>query len=139
MKALSIRAPWWWWILHGGKEIENRDWKPSNPGLRFRGPVLIHASKWWQLNDVIDDFDAGLSCHTASGGPPLTAVLNDLKWRHLRELGGHIVGRADVVDVVDSSDSPWFFGPIGLVLRNVEPVEPWACKGALGFFEAVRP
>ena len=40
MKALSIRQPWAWLILHGGKDIENRDW-----ATRFRGRVLIHASK----------------------------------------------------------------------------------------------
>ena len=28
MKALSIRQPWAWLILHAGKDIENRDWKP---------------------------------------------------------------------------------------------------------------
>jgi hypothetical protein len=40
MKALSIRQPWAWLIIHAGKDIENREWRTS-----FRGPVLIHASK----------------------------------------------------------------------------------------------
>lgn len=39
MKALSIRQPWAWRILHEGKDIENRDWP-----TRFRGTFLIHAS-----------------------------------------------------------------------------------------------
>ena len=39
MKALSVRAPWWWAILHG-KPVENRDWHTN-----FRGVVLLHASK----------------------------------------------------------------------------------------------
>ena len=38
MKALSVRAPWWWYIIHGYKDIENREWK-----TQFRGRVLIHA------------------------------------------------------------------------------------------------
>ena len=42
--AISVRQPWAWAIVHGGKDIENRDWKASNPGLRFRGAVAIHAS-----------------------------------------------------------------------------------------------
>ena len=50
MKALSIRAPWWFCILHNGKDIENRDWS-----TRYRGPVLIHASKWWSLRAVAED------------------------------------------------------------------------------------
>lgn len=40
MIALSIRQPWAWHILNSGKDIENRDWP-----TRFRGRVLIHASK----------------------------------------------------------------------------------------------
>mgnify|MGYP006363525131 CR=1 FL=1 len=36
MKALSIRAPWWWAILYAGKDIENREW-----ATRFRGPVIF--------------------------------------------------------------------------------------------------
>jgi hypothetical protein len=43
MKALSIRQPWAWLILHAGKDIENRDRKPRNPALHFRGSFLIHA------------------------------------------------------------------------------------------------
>ena len=37
MKALSVRAPWWWAILHG-KPVENRDWY-----TRVRGRVALHA------------------------------------------------------------------------------------------------
>lgn len=36
--ALSIRQPWAWLIVHGHKDIENRDW--STP---FRGQLLVHA------------------------------------------------------------------------------------------------
>lgn len=36
MKALSVRAPWWWFILHAAKDIENRDWS-----TRFRGTVYL--------------------------------------------------------------------------------------------------
>lgn len=39
MKALSIRQPWAWLILHGGKDIENRSWNTN-----FRGRFLIHAA-----------------------------------------------------------------------------------------------
>lgn len=40
MKALSIRQPWAWAILHTGKSVENRDWYTE-----YRGRVLLHASK----------------------------------------------------------------------------------------------
>lgn len=39
VRAISIRQPWAWLIIHGGKDIENRGWPAS-----YRGPVLVHAS-----------------------------------------------------------------------------------------------
>ena len=54
MKALSVRAPWWWFILHGGKDIENRGRiSPCSP--KFRGPVWLHASRWYVHKEVVDD------------------------------------------------------------------------------------
>ena len=43
--ALSVRQPWAWAIVHAGKPVENRKWEKGNPGLKFRGPCCIHASK----------------------------------------------------------------------------------------------
>jgi len=40
MKALSIRQPWAWLIIHGGKDIENRTWL-----TKYRGRILVHASQ----------------------------------------------------------------------------------------------
>ena len=40
MKALSIKQPWAWAIIHAGKNVENRTWATS-----YRGPLLIHAGK----------------------------------------------------------------------------------------------
>ena len=49
MKALSVRAPWWWAILNG-KPVENRDWYTSQ-----RGRVYIHASKFWKIDEISAD------------------------------------------------------------------------------------
>src|SRR6266705_2697241 len=40
MKALSVRQPWAWAIIHARKDIENRTWK-----THFRGQVAIHSSR----------------------------------------------------------------------------------------------
>lgn len=104
MKALSIRQPWAWRIIHEGKDIENRCWP-----TRFRGTFLIHAAKGVDAEDR-DEVRA-------------TSM----------PLGG-IVGMADIVDCVSGSDSPWFFGPYGFVLENVRPLPFIPCKGALSFF-----
>jgi hypothetical protein len=39
MKALSVRQPWAWAIIHAGKDIENWTWR-----THYRGEVAIHAS-----------------------------------------------------------------------------------------------
>lgn len=38
LRALTIRQPWAWAIIHGGKDIENRSWN-----TKHRGPLVIHA------------------------------------------------------------------------------------------------
>ncbi len=47
---------------------------------------------------------------------------------------GGIVGTAEIVDCVEASNSPWFVGPFGLVLENVQPMPFIPVKGALGLF-----
>ena len=41
MKAITVRQPWAWAIMHGGKDIENRT---RNIAGSYRGPVVIHAA-----------------------------------------------------------------------------------------------
>ena len=38
--ALSLRQPWAWLVVHGGKTLENRKWRTHR-----RGPFIVHASK----------------------------------------------------------------------------------------------
>lgn len=129
MKALSVRAPWWWFILHAGKDIENRDWP-----TRFRGRVLIHASKWWSKSGVIEDSHDAVDMQRQWGPHPDNPA--EIPWIQMRALGGHIVGSVEIVDCVSHSTSPWFQGKYGFVLRNPAVFDvPWAVKGALGFFE----
>jgi hypothetical protein len=123
MKALSIRQPWAWLILHAGKDIENRNWQPRNPALRFRGTCLIHAGI--AVQPIGDELRA---CVKATSGVNLPR--SDELQR------GGIVGQVDVIDVVRQSSSPWFQGPCGLVLVNAKPLPFRPCRGMLGFFNA---
>lgn len=127
-KAISIRAPWWWFILHGGKDIENRDWP-----TKFRGTVYIHASKWWRTDEVIADIEDMVEMKNRHGLK--FSRTEPLVPRTLLNVGGHIVGKVDIVDCVSKSDSPWFFGDFGFVLANpVAFANPVPCKGALSLF-----
>lgn len=51
---------------------------------------------------------------------------------------GGIVGEVEIVDCVNRSESPWFFGDYGFVLRNGKTLPFQPCKGALGFFSPVN-
>lgn len=115
MKALSLKQPWAYVIVHGHKDIENRKW-PTD----YRGPLVIHASKGWSQ----DGYD--YLC-----GP------RDL-WIPRREdyVFGALIGIVDLVDCVDRHESEWFWGDWGFVLRNARGFKksvPW--RGQLGLFD----
>jgi len=48
---------------------------------------------------------------------------------------GGIIGSVEIVDCVTESNSRWFMGRYGFVLRDPKPLPfiPW--KGQLGFFD----
>ncbi|MDX2307101.1 MAG: DUF4326 domain-containing protein [Hyphomicrobium sp.] len=123
--ALSVRQPWAWAILHAGKDIENRSWQAVNHGLRQRGRIAVHAAagmtkdEYWEAREFIDRL--GYTC------PDPHALFR-----------GGICGSVEVIDVVGRSDSPWFFGPRGLVLREPRTCPFVPAKGALGYFRWSR-
>lgn len=86
---------------------DGKDVENRNWPTKYRGQFLIHASK---------TFD----------GPKSDSKGFDM---------GGIVGIAEIVDCVSESDSKWFMGEYGFVLRNPIALPSMIpCKGALGFF-----
>lgn len=123
MKALSIRQPWAWAILHAGKDIENRAW-----ATRYRGPLLIHAAKGMSRGEY-DHFANWHVADLAAAGAVLPAP-TDLR-------RGGVIGRVDVVDCVDEHPSPWFRGHWGFVLANPVPFKAFVLmRGQLGLFDS---
>lgn len=121
--ALSIRQPWAWAILYAGKDIENRTWS-----TRFRGRILIHASK--KPDNCGDEWINFIHSSAISLG------MNAKDIPAARNLGfGGIVGEAEIVDCVTDYESLWFGGPYGFVLKNTKPLPFQPYKGALGFFK----
>lgn len=122
-RALSIRQPWAWAILNAGKDIENRPRR-----YHYRGPICIHASLAMTDKDY-DPFSDLVKEHFPDNCSRwITQFCNGGDAR------GGIIGTAEILDCIETSDSPWFFGPYGLVLRNVQPVPFIPVKGALGLF-----
>lgn len=124
--ALSVRQPWAWAIIHGGKRLENRG-PIAVRGMRAklpRGRICIHAS----LGMTREEYERALKTFRNAG----------LKsWPRPDELvRGAIIGTVEFIDVINKSTSPWFFGPKALVLQNPEPWDaPIVAGGQLSFFE----
>jgi len=60
----------------------------------------------------------------------------------IRRLGlplGGIVGSVEIADCVSASDSRWWSGPWGWVLRDPRPLQFTPCTGRLGFFRPDLP
>lgn len=116
LPALSIRQPWAWLILHGGKDIENRTWRIS-----YRGRFLVHASQGMTAAEY-------QSSATFARSQNIT-----LPPAHELERGG-IVGSVELTHCVTGSSSPWFFGPYGFLLKDPVPCAFIPCRGRLQFF-----
>lgn len=115
-KAISIQQPWAWLIANGHKDIENRTWP-----TKYRGLIYIHASRsaphdqYFEAKKIADKQGIELPDY------------QDLP-------RGGIIGRAEIVDCVQTSGSPWFFGPYGFVLDKQSLVGFMRGPGQLGIF-----
>lgn len=115
-KAITIRQPYAWLIVHGFKTVEN--WSEHESRWTFRGSLAIHAAK-----APVRDKIYGRCCKKLGKKIP----------RDELHLGG-IVGVAELYDIVDDHRSKWFVGPFALVLRNAKPTPFFPCKGQLGLW-----
>jgi hypothetical protein len=110
VKALTIKQPWAWAIIHAGKDMENRSWL-----TRYRGELAIHA---------------GARMHDYTKMPRGVRAPEDDEL-----VFSAIIGIVEVVDSVEKSRSKWFMGPCGLVFRNARSLEkPVPCTGKLGLW-----
>lgn len=143
VRILTVRQPWAWAIIHGGKDVENR---VRNIAGDYRGPVAIHAAK---AVDEAADRDITRDPRFRRLSDALVATN---KWR--REpadpyyVRGAIIGVVDLVDVHrplwdgsclvegEGACSRWGEAdgwPEHLVLANPRALsEPIPYKGALG-------
>ena len=115
MKALSIRQPWAWAILHAGKDIENRPERIARMAEKLIGQcIYIHAGLKLDDESALD-------------------FMPDVDCPDEYDVGG-IVGSVEIVGISKRSKSPWFSGPWGIMLAKPK-TEPFReCRGQLGFF-----
>ena len=123
--TLTVRQPWAWAIAHAGKDIENR-----SRATRHQGPILIHAGKAVPDFTETDDLFGILDELSTSG--PAGALERQFE---AEAVYGAIVASARLADCVVTSTSPWFVGPFGWTLTDVQPLEhPIYQPGRLGIF-----
>ena len=96
LKCLSVRQPWAWLLVNGFKDIENRSWK-----TRYRGPLLIHASKVPNLTNLTWCRDPENLYAKVHGYQAKVPALADIPL-------GAIVGRVTLVDCNMKYTSKWY-------------------------------
>jgi len=119
MKALSVRQPWAWLIINGYKDIENRDWP-----TKLRGRIWIHTGIHRVTKSEYQRFLKDCRAFGIAEYPEIDEFKT-----------GGIVGSVEIVDCVMKSDSYWFEGTFGFVLRNPRTARFRPMDGKRGFFE----
>jgi hypothetical protein len=141
VKALSLRQPWAWLVVHAGKTIENRVWN-----THYRGEFLIHAAKGMTPMEYSGVFlflqRRGLSIDLPSyfdlprGGVVGVAKVDGVLHpytpadhaRYTASVASLEANRADV-------DVRWHMQEqFGFVLANVRPTPFVPCAGFQRFF-----
>ena len=83
MKALTVKNPWAWAIIQGGKDVENR-----SRATKYRGQLYIHAGK----------------AHSQEGVDFLTSRG---QWpAHMAGTNGMVIGTVDVIGCHHADDCP---------------------------------
>ncbi len=125
MKALSLRQPWAWMVVHGPKDIENRRWL-----THFRGSFLIHAAS--AMKQI--EYDQAVAFARLVAPSIEVPAFSEL-------VRGGIIGRASLVDVIPPCGEtfcghPWHMpAQYGWRLADREPVPFDALPGSLSFFD----
>jgi hypothetical protein len=124
VRVLTVRQPWAWAAIYGGKDVENRRWQTAH-----RGPLLIHAGK------KIDPDGPALVLKTLADpevfGRPRTA------W----EARGAIIGLVFLADILTDSPSRWAIPRwYHWVFEFSTPIDPpVSCQGRQGLWPNASP
>jgi hypothetical protein len=106
--AISLRPPWAWAVMFGGKDVENRSWPTKR-----RGRILIHASSHKASRDDEEWLRDELSSLTHMTRNALPAAFER----------SAILGSVELVDCVTNSRSRWAQrGEYHWILRDPRPL-----------------
>lgn len=128
-KVITIKQPWATLIVEGNKNVENRTWQ-----TKYRGELYIHSSKnsfdFFCL-DFLKENDYLLYQYIMI----YFGIKNNKITRHINMFGS-IIGKTNLYDIVDNSDSKWAMGnSYHWLLKDSQKIEPIPCKGKLNIWE----
>jgi hypothetical protein len=123
LRAISVRQPCAWAVIHAGKDVENRSEHAARAYSKTVGSrVYIHAANHRMTRAEYADaveFMAGLGVEpTARDG---------LRF-------GGVIGSVLVTGIVTRHRSQWFRGPAALVLADPRPELFTPVRGQIGPF-----
>lgn len=116
MRVLTVRQPWAWAIIHGGKDVENR---VRNIAGEYRGPIAIHAAIG--KTAVLDDRQQRLLLNADKDDRGGIAAWLDGE----PIVGGVILGVVDLVDVHRAEGTE-----AGITADEIRDRNPYALNGA---------
>lgn len=146
MRILTVRQPWAWAIIHGGKDVENR---VRNIAGGYRGPVAIHVAHAWGGDSL---YSMTLRSAALREAIKATGAMDDVEAFSALEIDlmdnqrGAIIGVVDLVGAHNPTEpifgltgchgecTPWSeMGQWHLRLANPRALaEPIPYRGALG-------
>ena len=145
MRVITVKQPWAWAIIHGGKDVENR---VRNLAGDYRGLVAIHAGKAWDASsyDSPKEWEIKRAITSLENGWPASDVevwgAETIEPDDARYVRSAIIGVVDLTAVHRGyvgcphgiEGSPWpELDAYHLCLENPRPLtEPIPWKGALG-------
>ena len=129
MRAITLRNPYAWAVIHGGKPVENRTRNIIGP---YRGPAAIHAglNHDWNIPEHDDALHAALNraidtMDKPCGCPDCLDTLPGMAY-------GAVIGVAEIIGVHHHED-------LDILAQNrhivdarpsrTEPCSPWAQRG----------
>jgi hypothetical protein len=127
-RAIAIRQPFAWAVIHNGKDVEPRRASARRLFESAVGErVLIHASK-------------GMTAAEYENGAAFMASIGvRCPQREALQFGG-VIGSVFVRDIVTRSDSPWFRkGATALVFSHARPQPFMPVRGQTGLFWVQSP
>lgn len=133
MKALTVKQPWDYALLNG-KRVENRPTRPPKSVIGER--IALHAGLKYDYDGLAFIKDVLGKCETLEKGV-IFATVRVVGWVEVGTDAARKLGEPVLSDpaLAWALASPWFFGPIGIVLEELCPLrKPVSCRGMQGWW-----